>query len=286
MRPGVVAIAWRGMVERFEALAGRVKAGLSKAIFMVTFAGCSLFEYHPYEVRVPEDERHLNAKAIDHILSQPQKDTLTFILIGDTQRFYDEVDAFVRSANKQAADFVLLAGDITDFGINDEYHWVHASMKELNKPYVAVIGNHDLSGNGELVFKERYGALNTSFTVSGFKFILLNTNSREYQFNGHVPDLGWLNQELTGSGFNRAIVVSHVPPFDHDFDPQLEEAYVSALAHSGKINLSLHAHQHAYHNSEYYDDGIRYVISTSMNERMYVVIRVWSDQYTVQEVYY
>lgn len=253
----------------------------------VSIAGCTLFEYHPYEIRVPDNERNLNAKAIAHIQAVAEnKDTLTIIHMGDTQRFYDEVEDFVVSANRHKADFVLLAGDITDFGINDEYSWVHNIMKKLNKPYVAVIGNHDLSGNGEKVFKARYGHPNTSFIVSGFKFVLLNTNSREYEFNGHVPDLDWLKGELSDERADRAIVVSHVPPFDHDFDPAMEEEYRTALVNSGKVNLSLHGHQHTYRNSEYYHDGIRYVVSTSMDHRMYLIIKVWESKYYVEEVYY
>jgi 3',5'-cyclic AMP phosphodiesterase CpdA len=249
--------------------------------------GCSLFEYHPYEVRVPADEKDLNAKAIAQILrNDPVKDTLRIILMGDTQRFYDEVEAFVKSANQQEADFVLLAGDITDFGINDEYSWIHDIMRDLNKPYIAVVGNHDLSGHGQQVFQERYGRLNASFVVDRFKFILLNTNSREFEFNGHVPDLQWLNQELSGDDFDRAVVVSHVPPFDDDFDPKLELGYTSVLAQSGKVNLSLHGHQHTYRNSEFYDDGVRYIISSSMDDRMYVMIKLWGSSYEVQEIFF
>jgi 3',5'-cyclic-AMP phosphodiesterase len=248
---------------------------------------CSLFEYHPFEVRVPDDLRDLNARAIEKITSSKElKDTLTFILMGDTQRFYDETEDFVKSANQHDADFVFLAGDITDFGINDEFLWVHDIMKHLNKPYMAVIGNHDLTGNGERTYKTMYGPLNDSFILHQVKFILLNTNSREYKFNGIVPDVSWLNDQLSGSDFERAIVISHIPPFDSDFDPQLESGYRSALLQSGKVKLSLHGHQHTYRNLEYYNDGIQYVISTSMDERMYLIIKVWRDGYAVNEIYY
>lgn len=260
-----------------------------KWILFITFAiaGCSLFEYHPYEVRVPENEQNLNAKAIGQIQSETAgKDTVTIILMGDTQRFYDEVEVFVRSANTQKADFVILAGDITDFGISDEFGWVHDIMTDLNKPYIAVIGNHDLSGNGEKTFRKMYGDLNTSFKLDRLKFILLNTNSREYRFNGKVPDIAWLQGQLAGDDFDRAIVVSHVPPFDGDFDAALEDQYVSALKQSGKVNLSLHAHQHTYRNGEFYNDGVRYVISTSMDNRMYLIIKLWDNEYEVKEVYY
>ena len=256
-------------------------------LIILIVSGCSLFEYHPYEVIVPDDEQNLNAAAIDAIQTHvAAKDTMTLILMGDTQRFYDDVDAFVSSANQHSADFVILNGDITDFGINDEFHWVHSIMKKLNKPYLAVIGNHDLSGNGELVFEKMYGPLNYSFIKNDFKFIFLNTNSREYNFNGHVPDTTWLKNELDGDGFKHAVVSSHVPPFDSDFDPAMEHAYARILAASNKVAVSLHGHTHKYSNTQPYEDGIQYIVSTSMNERMYLILKLWEDKYSVEEIYY
>ncbi len=64
--------------------------------------------------------------------------------MGDTQRFYDDVEDFVARANQEDFDFVLMDGDISDFGINDEFSWIYDIMKHLKKPYVSVIGNHDL----------------------------------------------------------------------------------------------------------------------------------------------
>jgi 3',5'-cyclic AMP phosphodiesterase CpdA len=159
-------------------------------------------------------------------------------------------------------------------------------MKKLNKPYLAVIGNHDVSGNGELVFEKMYGSLNYSFIKNGFKFIFLNTNSREYRFNGHVPDTTWLKDQLTGDDFSHGVVSSHVPPFDNDFDPALENAYARILRHSNKVNVSLHGHLHSYSNSQPYDDGIQYIVSTSMDQRMYLILKLWDDKFSVKEVYY
>ena len=253
---------------------------------MVVLSGCSLFEYHPYETNV--DDHNLNEKAIREIVAHPSADdTIRIIAMGDSQRFYDEVDDFVRSANKQNVDFVFLNGDISDFGLKDEFEWVHDLMSRLDVPYVAIVGNHDLSGNGEKVFKKMYGPLNNSFIVKRHKFVLLNTNSREYNFNGKIPDIALLKDELQDDpSYDYATVVSHISPLDLDFDPDLSEAYIDALRASGKVNLSLHAHRHVFLDTIPYEDGIRYLFSTSMDERMYLLLKIYNGQHSYQKMYY
>jgi predicted phosphodiesterase len=265
----------------------RVRELLTIVIPIVLVASCSLFEYHPYETNISPEDKNLNNKAIAKIISATtEKDTLTIIAMGDTQRFYDEVDDFITSANTHEFDFAILNGDITDFGLKDEFEWVHDRMRKLKKPYIGVIGNHDLSGNGEIIYEKMYGPVNDSFIVRRIKFIILNTNSREYQYNGHVPNISWLNSELAEQDFDRAIVVSHIAPYDLDFDGNLEQAYSSALYQSGKVNLSLHGHRHSFQEGEPYKDGIRYIVSTSMDERMYLIIKVFGKNFTLKKVFY
>ena len=49
-------------------------------LIILIVSGCSLFEYHPYEVIVPDDEQNLNAAAIDAIQTRvAAKDTMTLI---------------------------------------------------------------------------------------------------------------------------------------------------------------------------------------------------------------
>jgi predicted phosphodiesterase len=264
-----------------------VRIFLIAAYCLLAVSGCSLFEYHPYETNLHRDDTNLNSKAFTRIIAETSaKDTLTFIAMGDTQRFYDEVEDFVKSANRQNVDFILLNGDITDFGLKDEFEWVHKRMRNLTKPYVGIIGNHDLSGNGEIVYQKMYGRYNDFFIVNRIKFIILNTNSREYKFNGRIPDIGWLNNQLSGDDFDRAIVVSHISPYDGDFDKNLEQPYVHALKESNKVNLSLHGHRHSFQDGEPYGDGIRYLVSTSMDERMYLLIKLFDNNTLVQKVYY
>ena len=97
------------------------------AVFLFFLTSCKdPFLYNINEVRLNEDERNLNAKNIQKIQMLAPADTLKFILIGDSQRFYDEVEDFVTHVNGlKNISFVLLAGDITDFGLNKEYRWIN-----------------------------------------------------------------------------------------------------------------------------------------------------------------
>lgn len=255
-------------------------------LLLLVLTNCSLFEYHPYEVRIADEEKNLNRKAFEKIQVANTNDTVTFILIGDTQRFYDETVDFVNKANSIDADFVVLNGDISDFGLAKEYHWVHRILSKLNKPYIGVIGNHDLLGNGRAVFEEMYGPMNDSFLFNNIKFIFINTNSREYQFKGNTPDMNWLGRELDGTDFSQAVVIGHVPPFNQDFDSNLERPYAALLKNSGKVKLTLYAHQHGYSDEEYYGDGVRYVVVSSMKERLFVVINIWADGFSLKKIQY
>lgn len=248
----------------------------------------NLFHYHPGEVRLEESEKNLNAKNLRRIQSLPAQDTFHFALIGDTQRFYDEVDDFVQDVNKrQDVSFVLLAGDITDFGLNKEYKWVHRALKKLAVPYIAVIGNHDLLANGRKVYQEMYGPEDFSFAFSGSKFICLNTNSEEFGFDGTVPNLPWLNQQLSDTVLHKSIfVIAHVPPFSAAFDKKLEQSYASLLAASNRVFLTVYGHQHGYSKTTPYSDGVTYLVTAAMNRRSYILVSVWDDQHKTEQIFF
>ncbi len=256
-------------------------------IVSILITSCGLVEYHPYEIRLRDGEKGLNRKAFASIHEVSiMKDTVSFILIGDTQRSYDQVESFVSSANATEHDFVIVAGDISDFGLMQEFRLVNDRLRKLDKPYVAVIGNHDFSGNGQQVFEEMYGPVNDVFMAGKIKFILLNTNSREAEFNGRVPDLDFLASELDDANYSQAIVVSHIPPFDADFDVQLEEGYKNLLARETRTRLSLHAHQHRFFVDTYYDDDVSYMITTAIEERGYFLFKVWAAGYSYLKITY
>ncbi len=256
-------------------------------VLIITFGSCEdPFQYNPNEVLLSDDEKDLNHKNINRIEAIPQKDTLRFIMISDTHHEYEDLDDFVDLVNsKNDIDFVLISGDLTNFGLQTEYRETNNRLKKLKIPYVAVIGNHDLLGNGEKVYQEMYGTLNFHFRCNNFKFIGINTNSREYNFNGRVPDLYFLRNELRDTNsFNRAFVIGHVPPFNDDFDPDLEPGYAFVLAESGKVQFAAHGHTGGYSLVNFYNNGVPYVQVDDMEARSYVLVSAWNNSISVENI--
>ncbi|TDB60107.1 metallophosphoesterase [Arundinibacter roseus] len=244
------------------------------------------FQYNPNQVILDKNQQDLNAKNIARIQKRIPSDTVRFILMGDSQRFYDELADFVESANQQRdISFVLHAGDISDFGLTQEFKWVHEIMQDLRVPYLTVLGNHDLIANASTAYRKMYGDFNYSFEFGTNKFIFINTNSREFNFDGTVPDLPWLKQELANNPLqNNAFVIAHIPPFDADFDPKLEKEYAEILAADPHVNLTLYGHQHTFRNGTFYNDGVEYYLTTSMQDRGYLLITTWKGGYLVDRI--
>ncbi|WP_299821307.1 metallophosphoesterase [uncultured Pontibacter sp.] len=250
-----------------------------------------LFEYHPNQIRLDSDERNLTATNLERLQKQQPGDTLRLIVMGDTQRFYDDAVDFVKSANSrfQDIDFVIHQGDISDFGMTQEHKWVQDILKDLKWPYLTVVGNHDLLANGSKVYQQMYGPLNYSFTYGHTKFVMVDTNGREYSFNGKVPDINWLAKELApqqGEVWQQAIVVSHVPPYDADFDRKLEASYHHALAQSNMVSLSLFGHIHNWNTDYLYDNKILYHGTTTVKNRGFTYLKVWEGGYDIRRIAY
>jgi 3',5'-cyclic AMP phosphodiesterase CpdA len=258
---------------------------------LLALGGCGWLEFSPNQTYVPAADRHLTTQNLARLMSQPKaaSDTLRFVFVGDCQRFYDEAEDFVTSVNRQRnIDFVVIAGDISDFGLVREMRWMHHRLQKLKVPYLTVIGNHDELGNGRAVYENVFGPLNYSFVYGGTKFICLDTNGREYGFQGQVPDLGWLGRQLADTaGSRRSIVLCHVPPTDSDFDPALTTPYARTIHSSSQLVFHLAGHIHRFTNEKPFQDGVPYLTAYNFKKRRYNILSVWGRrQFRLETVAY
>ena len=236
-------------------------------------------EYSPNQIFDNNSPRDLNLKNIERLQATPDEGPLTIAFIGDSQRFYEEVDLFVEKVNgMEDIDLTIIAGDLSDFGLLAEFEWVAARLNKLHKPYLVVIGNHDILANGEEVYKRMFGPLNYSFTYDSTRFVMHNTNSREYP-GRNVPDLVWLSTALQSDpSVKHFIAVSHVPPFDSDFNADLETPYQQLFRDTPGFLVSLHGHIHRHTDGYPYNDGIRYIGSHFFEERQFVRLEISNSE--------
>jgi 3',5'-cyclic AMP phosphodiesterase CpdA len=243
---------------------------------LLVAAGC--LEYSPHAVDLDGSERDLHSKALARLAAAPAPAVVRFAVVGDTQLAFDEAEEAVDHLNGRAdLAFVVQAGDFTNFGLLPEYRLMNHIFERLRVPYFVVIGIHEYLGNGEDIYDRMFGPTDFSFTFAGTRFVLFDSNSREFAFDGSVPDLGWLAAQLPPGGdgtYDRAVLFSHVAPGHGDFDPRLEEPYVALLRSQPSV-ISFHAHEHRFR----FDDatGTPIYLADSVNHRSYLVATLLPD---------
>lgn len=258
-------------------------------IGILILSGCELIEYHPYDTRI-HGEKGINETQIERIERNcSRKETIRFVLMGDTQRRYDDTEDFVRNVNsRNDIDFVIHGGDVSDFGLTREFIWARDIMNKLNVPYVTLIGNHDVLGNGKAVFEEIFGADNFAFIAGETKFICLNTNALEYDYSHPVPDFNFLKTEMTTrqDEYTQTVAVMHAKPYCDQFNNNVAEYFHYTLKNFKNLRFCLHAHEHTTKETDIFEDGTIYYGCASMEKRSYLLFTLNQSEYSYEEVFF
>jgi Icc protein len=266
---------------------------MKKSIFtllILTFIVCSCNsdEYSPNQTFNRRSANASNEKQIARLHEQTPGSAIRVVISGDTQRSYAETRLFVDHVNaRNDIDFVILNGDISDFGLLAEFNGIYEIYDRLDVPFIAVVGNHDLVANGRAVYEKMFGPLNFTFNYGPIKFVCHDTNGREYDFDGTTPNLGWLKSNLTiGNGISNLIAISHVPPIDADFDPALVTPYQTLFNQTPGLIASIHSHRHSKLETFYQtgNSGVPFIVTNAIVNRAYTIITLQNGQINAQEV--
>lgn len=271
----------------------KMKSKILLCCLVLAFAAvsCDVFEYHPYDIRLKDEYKDINRRNLEWLKTlERHSDTVRFVFMGDSQRWYDETEALVESVNARSdIDFVIHGGDISDFGMKKEFCWIHDIMNGLKMPYMAIIGNHDHLGSGGEIYTNMYGELNFAFVYGGIKFLALNTNALEFDYSTPVPDFQFLKQQLTDSlneSYDRTIVMMHAEPGDVVFNNNVKDVFQEYLKRFKNLMFCVHAHDHALQKRDLFEDGIVYYGSDCLKHRSYLVFTVIKDKYEYEVVYF
>jgi len=248
---------------------------------------CNADEFSPNQKFNNDTPTDVNAKEISALPQKPAGSAIRIAVSGDTQRKYKESQIFVDEINRRNdVDFVILNGDISDFGLLLEFEGINKIYSGLKVPYISVIGNHDQVANGFDIFLRMYGPTNFTFNYAGVKFVCHDSNSREHNFDGKIPDINWLRENLgLEENVNHIVALSHVPPTDADFDQKLRSAYETLFNSTPGMLASIHSHQHTPDVIYRQDDqGIPFIITNAIVNRAYTIIDISNDKLDAQAV--
>lgn len=174
----------------------------------------------------------------------------TFALITDTHvgssENIEDLHRSVEDINMQKdIAFVIVSGDVTEFGSYDELYTAKQLLDELQVPYYAIPGNHDSnwSESGTNDFIKIFGNETFGFEYNGYKFLGVASGPNMRMSPGQIPreNLTWLFEELQKTDHNQPIIYVNHYPMDNGLNNWFE---VMDALQPYNVQLMLCGHGH------------------------------------------
>jgi outer membrane protein assembly factor BamB/predicted phosphodiesterase len=141
--------------------------------------------------------------------------------------------------------FVVITGDITELGTNQQLKLAKQILDSLQIPYYIIPGNHDTgwSESGGLGFTTSFGSDNFFFKYHGIYFIGCASGPYVRMSDGHVPRdaMNWMKAKLNTIKKEERIIFLNHYPLDNGLDNWYE---VIDLLKTKNTILALCGHGH------------------------------------------
>ncbi len=202
--------------------------------------------FSAFDVEPSSEERNLNEKSLTRLAAlnrerpPASEQPLTFAFLSDTHDGYDAFESIVDAINARPdIELVLHAGDITDFGTQQEYHWAYDCFSQLDAPFIAAPGNHDGLAEGKELYSLVFGPTDFAFDYAGLRFIVFNTNTLEWDLE--EPNFAFLEDQARSSEAPN-LLVTHQPPYSEPhLTPAASERFVELLS---SVTAYFYGHVH------------------------------------------
>ncbi|MDD3966366.1 MAG: PQQ-binding-like beta-propeller repeat protein [Candidatus Neomarinimicrobiota bacterium] len=168
----------------------------------------------------------------------------------------DDLRNSVRDINRlENIEFVILAGDATEYDLAGELDTVKAIMNELKVPYHIIPGNHELkwSASGGEKFRKLFGDDKFHVQYKGFHFIAVNQGPLMRMGEGFIAreDLNWTKKQLAKiRPKNRPVFIVTHYPIDHTVTNSYD--FLEIIKHYN-VQAIIHGHGHGNRLNDYSD---------------------------------
>ena len=223
-------------------------------IFFLQLQGCST---------IPDEWKglNLNDQSIREITRQDNT-SFSFAVVGDSRENIADYSEVISMINEQIPPplFVIHLGDLVKNGSIEEYANFMDITGNLNTPFLAVAGNHDLRNKGKKFFINLFGPLNYFFDYKDNRFIVLD-DVTEGKKGLSDEQVWWLNYALKKAKKKNKFIFMHIPPsvghITSDYSKNMNR-FISTLKKYNNVYVFC-GHIHDYDKFKY--KGINFFIS-------------------------
>ncbi len=191
--------------------------------------------------------------------STPQTQNIKFAFLADTHIGTSTGASDLRNSVKDInamdnIDFVVLAGDATEYDLASELDTVKAIMSQLDIPYHIIPGNHELkwSASGGEKFKKLFGDDKFNIEYGGYRFIGVNQGPLMRMGEGFIAreDLDWVQTQLKEMPKGQPVFfITHYPinnTVTNSYD------FLEIIKHYNVQGI-FHGHGHSNQHNDYSD---------------------------------
>ncbi len=230
----------------------------------------------------------LAAVCVAAVALKAQEPPLRFAFLTDLH--YSEGSGSVKDLSRcvkdvntlEGLDFVLVGGDLTDFGTDEEIAAVKQMLDSLRYKYYVVAGNHDAkwSESGCNTFLKVFGYENFEFECKGWRFIGCNCGPDMRMAPALIPreSMEWLEGLKPGK---KTVFVNHYPQDTSVLN------YFDVTRELKRIGTRFEVGGHWHTNVALNYDGIPAVLDrstlTAGKQPGYNVFTIQDDSVTVSE---
>ncbi len=165
--------------------------------------------------------------------------------------------------NTPEIEFVLVTGDVTEFGDKISLEKAKELLDKLNIPYYITSGNHETkwSASGHTDFARIFGDDKFAFEHKGVRFFGFNTGPVLRMADGHVSpqDITWLKDELSKKEKTEPVILATHYPLQYGDVDNWYELTDAVRTHNIRAILGGHYHR----NAVFAYDGIPGLINRS-----------------------
>lgn len=189
------------------------------------------------------------------VAAAAQDTAFRFVMLSDThignETAAEDLERSIRDINAQPGiAFVMISGDITEFGADKEIMLAKSIFDQLKVPWYIIPGNHDSnwSESGCNTFKKVFGAETFAMEYHGILFLGTGCGPSMRMGPGQIPreHIVWLDQQLKAHPDKNqpVIFVNHYPQ-----DSTLNNWYETLDRFRGRnLKAVICGHGHANHN--------------------------------------